>query len=186
MARFTRAGIALTLATAACQALAQSAEIPLEFKGVSIGQSATAVQSDTRFDCKVIRRSFADELCTLKSSRSETLAGAPALDFSVHIYDDTVHRIGVAFNQTAFEQVRAAAVERYGPPTASETKKLQNAAGAEFASSELKWVYPTGSVRLIQRLGRMDRSYYEIYSPASLSLFQARNKALGSVNAKDF
>jgi hypothetical protein len=65
-------------------------------------------------------------------------------DVPVTIYlaflDEQFARAAISFEASKFFYLRAAFVEKYGPPTKQSENLIQNRLGAKFQNEELRWV----------------------------------------------
>lgn len=116
-------------------------------------------------------------LCFLKSryfpDKIGDLHGTPDLGFaygaSFGFHQGRIATLSLSLNQDQFERAKAVLLERYGPPTTSETKEVVAGSGARLGSQELSWKGRKLSITAIERVGRVDTSYIQFSDNATLA-----------------
>lgn len=94
---------------------------------------------------------------------SYKLANLPSLGIpymvSVRVKASAVEKITIDLKQSNFAVLLDAFNHRYGPPTSVESGVVKNNAGAEFSARDVLWRGKKISIRMYERLNRVDESY---------------------------
>jgi hypothetical protein len=97
---------------------------------------------------------YADQTVMLRMlPLSEITTVAP-----IYFEDGRFYSLHLRAPHDYYQKLRTLLVERYGPPTYSETTMVKSRAGAEFTSETLTWRGKKNSILLIERQGSIDSS----------------------------
>lgn len=187
--------IATLLLCAAGQSWAQ--DEPIGFKSVKLGASLADFRSAfPDFDCRQNNVCLFDrELHCLRKiagpvegaacATRNTWAGVNVLQVFAWFEAGALRRVSVTFKPQDFEQIVAAATERWGRPKHESTEEIQNRMGARFENRFARW--EQGGVGLaVRRYGsRVDAGSALIISTADVIEAQKRRGEAGKEAAKD-
>jgi hypothetical protein len=112
---------------------------PIEFKGISMGVSQNEFESKLPvFDCYKLPDGFAYDSSCKTTARFFSYAGAPG-DAEAGFIRDRLVWINIKFSEQSFPGVRAAVLEKFGPPSSSQTEPVRNRMGGKFMDEILMW-----------------------------------------------
>jgi hypothetical protein len=94
-------------------------------------------------------------------------------------FDDSSRFAGAigSFASRSYRDVRAMFVEKYGPPTKTETGKVTNRLGAALTSETLRWVGKNIVIELPQHGVNVTEGTFSVFTKAELEAMAAREKA---------
>lgn len=107
-------------------------------------------------------------------------------DVSAWMKEGVVSRITVSLKQSSFDVLYTAFRERYGKPTSIETKTVKTQAGAEFNATDVFWKGRKLSIRMYERMTRVDESYVSISDNAIMEKEMEAEKQKRSSEAQKF
>lgn len=118
------------------------------------------------------------------------LANLPSLGIPytvvVRVKASTVERITIDLKQSSFAVLLDAFIQRYGPPTSLDTSVVKNNAGAEFSARDVLWRGQKISIRMYERLNRIDESYVVVSDNALMEKELENIKAKRAAEAQKF
>jgi hypothetical protein len=95
-------------------------------------------------------------------SATYKLAHLPDLGFGytarVHTKTGSVSEITIDLNQSNFKTLLAAFKDRYGEPTSVDSNLVKSKVGAEFSAVDVTWRGKKLSIRMYERMGKVDES----------------------------
>ena len=97
-------------------------------------------------------------------SRYRRIGTISLYDALVDVRDDKVGSIILAFWQRDYEALRAAFVERYGPPTQRKIRTWKNKLGTSFNGESLSWERREGRIILDEFSGTIGKGSAQIAS----------------------
>ncbi|WP_125962396.1 hypothetical protein [Sphingomonas sp. ABOLF] len=77
-----------------------------------------------------------------------TVAGRPMRWLTMKFNEQKLFMVNASFGDAAYDDVRAAFIEKYGPPARAETRKWQSKGGAVFDNAVLTWNFKGGRLDL--------------------------------------
>lgn len=118
----------------------------IEFKGAVLGQPIDKGMDFGSEDCKRVLAKGSGACLALT-----TYGQATPKHVSVHIDGGRLHRVSVILEPQSFDDVLAALIQKYGPPTSESSSELSNAMGAKFRDVVAQWVAKDGSTVYAQK-----------------------------------
>src|SRR4029450_3513589 len=85
------------------------------------------------------------------------MIGPAEVDFEYGFLDDRFSSVHIMFRSDDFPTLRAAFIERYGPPHSTREEKLQTAMGAQFLNEMLNWKGPTIFIELTKYANKVSQ-----------------------------
>jgi hypothetical protein len=126
-----------------------------DFKGISIGQTATPAQITEKLGVKCDEGHKGLQVC----NGMVTIAREDVMMNLVISPQGIVQRINLSLSPDAFDTVAQLLIEKFGPTTTSNRSKVQNRMGAKFDQVELFWEDKNGNQVLYSRYaGMIDQS----------------------------
>lgn len=99
-------------------------------------------------------------------SGTRKLAHLPSLSIgyavTVHLKDRVVSRMTIDLKQSSFEVLLTAFKDRYGVPTSIDSSMVKTNAGAEFNTANVIWKGKKLSIRMYERMSKVDESHVMI------------------------
>jgi hypothetical protein len=118
------------------------------------------------------------------------LAHLPAIGVgyavNVQLKDGIVSKITIDMKQSAFDTMLTAFKDRYGAPTSIDSGTVKNNAGGEFSAADVLWKGKKISIRMYERLNRIDESYVVISDNAIMAAEVAARRAKVASEAQKF
>lgn len=105
---------------------------------------------------------------------------------SVHTKGSLVSKITVSLKQANFGVLLTAFKDRYGLPTAIESNRVKSNAGAEFNAADVHWKGKKLSIRMYERMGKIDESLVVISDNAIMESEAAAQRAKRASEAQKF
>jgi hypothetical protein len=185
-------GICLAAASALV-ATAASAQWKLEPESV-FGIQLGAPLSDAVPRCGPIYPAVESaKLCVRHYPKLPNMAGLENLPLSgikhsagLFFDEGAVMALRVEVAHQSYETLKAMLVERYGPPTTSETKVLTSRVGVAYQSESLNWLGKTNTITLTEREGKVDASVVSFGNVERRASAEARRKAAIAEGAAKF
>jgi hypothetical protein len=186
--------LVLAASLVALPALAQE---PLTFKGFQLGATRAeflAPFSALASSCKDDNcHGFPAKDCATASPESPrhkqcepfTYAGIYPETMSATFRDDRLVSVLLVYASEKFEQMKAAMLERFGPPQDTKTEMLQNRMGASFENQSLTWLQGDALLQLSQRFNRVDQGMIGLVSKQHVERRKNERKDETKARAKD-
>ncbi len=105
---------------------------------------------------------------------------------SVHTKNGVVSKITIDLKQSNFGVLLTAFKDRYGTPTSVESNTVKTNAGAEFNAAEVIWKGKKLSIRMYERMGKVDESHVVISDNAIIEAEVAAQRAKRAAEAQKF
>ena len=93
--------------------------------------------------------------------------------------------VTLGFAVEKYDEMKSAFLERYGPPTHTEAKPVQNRMGAQFLNEILLWTGSVLSIRLEKYGASITESFALLITNEASALSQERSKEKGTAGKKD-
>lgn len=165
-----------------CAASAQAEN--LAFKHYTLGMPYSELQALPELACRETNAPIADQMCILRPTHKETIAGARVQAIMLLIYDGLLGTISVQIAEQDFRQVAIALQTKYGDGQHTESL-LQNRMGAQFKSLNIKWEMADQYINAEQRSGKIDRSSIIFSLKSAQEAYKSRIPASRATNAND-
>jgi hypothetical protein len=118
------------------------------------------------------------------------LAHLPALGIgysaSIHMKNSVVSKITIELKHPNFGILLTAFKDRYGTPTSIENNPVKTNAGAEFNAADVAWTGKKLSIRMYERMGKVDESYVVVSDNAIMEAEMAAQRAKRAQEAQKF
>lgn len=160
-----------------------AAALPLEFKGVPLG--ASREETFRQFDLP--RATMCSSLETDREvcSAEMSYAGEPA-SVQLVFERDTLERVSLTFQASAFDAVIEAMTEKFGTPSRDEHSDVRTAMNLRYRQRRVEWTRPDGGMVFAWRHGTLvTRSAVVMTSANGLRAERAREAARRSGRKKD-
>lgn len=105
---------------------------------------------------------------------------------SVHTQGGVVSKITIDLEQSNFGVLLTAFRDRYGLPSAVESNTVKTNAGAEFSAADVTWKGKKLSIRMYERVGKVDESYVVISDNAIMEAEMAEQRTRRAAEAQKF
>jgi hypothetical protein len=103
-----------------------------------------------------------------------------------HTKDGAVSKITIDLKQSSFGVLLTAFKDRYGTPTSVESNMVKTNAGAEFNAADVTWKGKKLSIRMYERMNRVDESYVVISDNVIMEAEVAAQRAKRAAEAQKF
>ena len=146
------------------------------FKGFELGSPMAQAEERENYKCRepYAAKALGDKLCHLGRGDSETIAGRPAQSVTLYYIDDALGMISVKFDTRDFRAIAEALALKYDKPASTETETLQNAMGAAFESTTMRWTSGDQVMTLTQRSRKLTQGDLTITSLPYMKATDAR------------
>jgi hypothetical protein len=118
------------------------------------------------------------------------LAHLPALGIGysvdVHTTNSVVSKITIDLKQSNFGVLLTAFKDRYSTPTLVESNTVKTNAGAEFNAADVTWKGKTVSIRMYERMGKVDESHVVISDNSTMEAEIAAQRSKRAAEAQKF
>lgn len=186
MKAITSGIIGAVIAATCASASAQWAKEPTTFFGLPLGQPielksipvCDLTWNPAETSVKVCARTFADGLVVLSGFPLPQITKGYA-----SLWDGKVSLMNVKMEQADYGALRDMLIERYGKPTKTEARTVQNRMGVKFSDERVTWEGQHVRLRLIERDDRVDTSAIIIEHKATFAAEVSdmqKQKAAGS------
>ena len=105
-------------------------------------------------------------------------------DVRVDLREDKVEAIYFDFKKKNYEALRAAFIEKYGPPTSRTSRTWQNKLGASFVGEMIIWHLRDGVITMNELSDRLDIGSALIASEAYVDLLTREKKSRAKKDAE--
>jgi hypothetical protein len=155
----------------------------LDFKGLSPEQEPPTPLTSPEWFCRPNPDAATNQTFCMK--RSETIAGVKVIAVFVTLRHNKVESVLVSFSERDFDQVKAALIQKNGPPSSERDEVVQNRLGASFNSNKLVWKQDRASMSLTQRSRKLDESDLYLVGLDAVEQFQSDKKRSTQQNSAD-
>lgn len=155
----------------------------LDFKGLTPEQEPPTPLTSPEWFCKPNPDATTGQ--TFCGKRNESIAGAKAISVFVTLRHNKVESVLVKFSENDFDQVKAALIQKNGPPSSERDEVVQNRMGASFNNNRLIWRQDRASMYLNQRSRKLDESDLYLVGLDAVERFQSDKQQRTQQNSSD-
>ncbi len=148
-----------------------SSAMAYDFKGIEVGSKTTREDILEKIGAECLTEKT-EYIC----SGPTTIIGSPAFALVIMSFDFTVRSINITFSSDTFDSTYKGIFSKYGKPTTSSKKTLQNGFGAKFLRITYLWKNKDSVLTLDQNY-KANESQLSIYTKEYIEFI---NKSLES------